>query len=53
MKHIPIILALAFLTGCAAPPPVKIASKLIGRNVLHEAKDEVFDSDDSRADDAQ
>ena len=52
MKHIALALATAFLAGCAAPPPVKIASKLIGRNVLHEAKDELSgssnDQDDGR-----
>jgi hypothetical protein len=48
MKHIAIILAATFLTGCAAPPPVKIASKLLGRNVLQQAKNEVFDSDNDQ-----
>ena len=41
MKQIALLLLATFLAGCAAPPPVKIASKLLGRNVLHEAKDEI------------
>ena len=45
MKHIILALAAVFLAGCAAPPPVKIASKLLGRNVMSEAKDKVFGSD--------
>jgi uncharacterized lipoprotein YajG len=48
MKHIAIVLAATFLAGCAAPPPVKIASKLLGRNVLQQAKNEVFDSDNDQ-----
>jgi len=52
MKHIIFALAAVFLAGCAAaPPPVKIASRLLGRNVLHEAKDQVFDSDSNQASD--
>jgi uncharacterized lipoprotein YajG len=39
------ILAIAFLAGCAAPPPVKIASKLLGRTVLKEATNDTQDSD--------
>ena len=50
MKHIALALAAVFLAGCAAaPPPVKIASRLLGRNVLHEAKDQVFNSDSNQA----
>jgi len=49
MKHIILALAAVFLAGCAAaPPPVKIASKLLGRNVLHEAKDQMFSSDSNQ-----
>lgn len=49
MKHIILALAAVFLAGCAAaPPPVKIASKLLGRNVLHEAKDQMFSSDNNQ-----
>jgi hypothetical protein len=52
MKHIILALAAVFLAGCAAaPPPVKIASKLLGRNVLQQAKNNVFDSDDDQDDD--
>ena len=45
MKKAACILAIAFLTGCAAPPPVKIASHLIGRSLLKKAKDETQTSD--------
>lgn len=52
MKYIILALAAAFLVGCAAaPPPVKVASKLLGRNVMHEAKDQVFDTDNDQDDD--
>jgi hypothetical protein len=51
MKHIALILAATFLAGCAAPPPVKIASKLLGRNVMQQAKNNIFDSDDDQDDD--
>ncbi|MDA1203610.1 MAG: hypothetical protein O3A75_04765 [Verrucomicrobia bacterium] len=34
------MLAIAFLAGCAAPPPVKIASHLIRCGLLKKAKDE-------------
>jgi len=34
------MLANAFPTGCAVPPPVKIASHLIRRSLLKKAKDE-------------
>lgn len=47
MKQFAIVLLATFIAGCAAPPPVKIASKLLGRNVLHQAKDELADSDSS------
>jgi hypothetical protein len=45
MKKVVFIIAIAFLAGCAAPPPVKIASKLLGRGVVKEAKNELQDSD--------
>ena len=45
MKKAACILAIAFLAGCAAPPPVKIASHLIGRGLLKKAKDETQTSD--------
>jgi len=49
MKHIVLALAAVFLAGCAAaPPPVKIASKLLGRNVMSEAKDQMFGSDNDQ-----
>lgn len=52
MKHIILVLAALFLAGCAAaPPPVKIASKLLGRNVMSEAKDQMFDSDNDQVND--
>ncbi len=52
MKHIVLALAAIFLAGCAAaPPPVKIASRLLGRNVMSEAKDQVFNSDNNQASD--
>jgi len=52
MKYIVLALAAAFLVGCAAaPPPVKVASKLLGRNVMHEAKDQMFDTDNDQDDD--
>lgn len=34
-----------FLLVAPPPPRVKVASKLLGRNVLHKAKDEVFNPD--------
>jgi len=40
MKKAACMLAIAFLAGCAAPPPVKIASHLIGRGLLKKTKDE-------------
>jgi len=52
MKYLALALAAAFIAGCAAaPPPVKIASRLLGRNVLHEAKDQVLNSDSNQAND--
>ena len=43
------MLAIAFLAGCAAPPPVKIASHLIGRGLLKKTKDEAQTSDTARS----
>ena len=51
MKQIAIALLVIVLAGCAAPPPVKIASKLLGRNVLQQAKSEMFDSDNDQDND--
>ena len=48
MKHAALLLAIAFVTGCAAPPPVKIASKLLGRNVVKEARNELTGSGDTQ-----
>lgn len=45
MKKAAFLLSIAFLTGCAAPPPVKIASKLLGRTVLKEATNGTQDAD--------
>ncbi len=38
-KFIPILL-LALLAGCAAPPPVRIASSVLSRTVLKKAKEQ-------------
>jgi hypothetical protein len=51
MKQLFLLVLGNFLTGCAAPPPVKIASHLLGRTVLQEARDEMMDPDDVRSDD--
>jgi hypothetical protein len=51
MKNAALILAIAFLTGCAAPPPVKIASKLLGRTAVKEARNELTGSDDAQTTD--
>lgn len=48
MKHLTIALVATFLTGCAAPPPVKIASKLLDRSVVKEARTELTGSGDTR-----
>jgi hypothetical protein len=34
------ILTITLLTGCAAPPPVRIASSVLTRTVLKKAKEE-------------
>jgi hypothetical protein len=44
MKKTAFLLSIVFLSGCAAPPPVKVASKLLGRGVFEQVKDEVSDS---------
>ena len=51
MKKTLILLSIVFLAGCAAPPPVRIASSLLGRGVLQKVKDKVTGSDDAPADD--
>lgn len=48
MKKAVFILAVSFLTGCAAPPPVKIASHLIGHGLLKKAKDDTQTPDDAQ-----
>ncbi len=53
MENAALILAIAFVTGCAAPPPVKIASKLLGRTAVKEARNELTGSDDTRTIDQQ
>ena len=49
MKKAACMLPIAFLAGCAAPPPVKIASHLIGRGLLKKAKDEAQTSDTAQS----
>lgn len=34
------MLFVPFLAGCAAPPPVRVASSVLGRTVLKKAKDQ-------------
>jgi hypothetical protein len=41
--------AACILAGCAAPPPVKIASHLIGRGRLKKAKDETQTADTAQS----
>ena len=53
MKKAAFLLSIAFLTGCAAPPPVKIASKLLGRTVLKEATNGTQDADVTSAANSQ
>ena len=50
MKKTLILLSIVFLAGCAAPPPVKIASKLLGRTVFKQVKDQTSDPDETKAD---
>ena len=45
IRHIALVVLAAILAGCAAPPPVKFASRLLGHTVMNEAKDEMNDSD--------
>jgi hypothetical protein len=40
MKKLIPILSLVLLAGCAAPPPVRIASSLLGRTVLKKEREE-------------
>ena len=47
MKKTLILLSIVFLAGCAAPPPVRIASSLLGRGVFQQVKDKVTGSDDA------
>jgi len=49
MKTTLILLSIVCLVGCAAPPPVKIVSKLLGRTVFQQVKDKVTGSDDAPA----
>ena len=49
IKKAACMLAIAFLVGCAAPPPVKIASHLIGRGLLKKTKDEAQTSDTAQS----
>ncbi len=50
MKKAAFLLSIVFLAGCAAPPPVKIASKLLGRTVFQQVKDQTSDPDETKAD---
>jgi hypothetical protein len=49
MKKAACMLAIAFLAGCAAPPPVKIASHLMSRGLLKKGKDKTQTSDTARS----
>jgi NifU-like protein involved in Fe-S cluster formation len=40
MRKLLPILAIASIVGCAAPPPVRIASSVLTRTVLKKAKEE-------------
>jgi len=40
MNKVAPFIALILLAGCAAPPPVRIASSILGRTVGKELKDE-------------
>jgi len=40
MKILIPIITIVALAGCAAPPPVRIASSILGRTVLKDAKQE-------------
>jgi|GEM_PF-1474476 len=39
-KLIPLAATIALLVGCAAPPPVRIASSILSRTVLKKAKED-------------
>ena len=41
MKKIALIVVVALLAGCGAPPPVRIASSVLGRGVLKQARQEL------------
>ena len=49
MKKTVLLLSIVFLAGCAAPPPVKVASKLLGRGVFQQVNDETRDNDRTQA----
>ena len=40
IKKLLTFLAIAWIAGCAAPPPVRIASSVLTRTVLKKAKEE-------------
>ncbi|MCE9542713.1 MAG: hypothetical protein K8R38_04235 [Verrucomicrobia bacterium] len=40
MKKLIPIVAIALLSSCVAPPPVRIASSILGRTVFKKAKDQ-------------
>lgn len=40
MKKLLPILSMVLLAGCAAPPPVRIASSILGRTVLKKEREE-------------
>ena len=40
MKKLIPVISLILLTGCAAPPPVRIASSILGRTVGKKLKDQ-------------
>jgi len=40
MKKFAPLIAIALLAGCAAPPPVRIASSVLGRTVGKKLKDD-------------
>ncbi len=39
MKKLAPLITLLFLAGCAAPPPVRIATSVLGRTVLKKERD--------------
>jgi hypothetical protein len=40
MKQFAPLITIALLAGCAAPPPVRIASSILGRTVLKKEREE-------------